>query len=788
MSDSNVLRLVLNVDDCSQINTVVAIGLTIKAKAFLRGQREGKAVMYRPGTYPRGAIGPVQFMWQAPPTKSQASLQATPTKPQLDPPTPARVESTMSKPTKLWIWCHPAIHDDVLMEIQKTVKSHAGKSDEMEKREVAMETTEAVTTSTVTVESLKLDLVRFRLIGPRSQALLLETLKPVLTFDDPGGERGETTNADSAIHQPLIPTPTPPCWWRGELEQPVVAHSSLLKQALLSIKTSSVPPDVCKGSIIGMTVYDPRLFTPSKRTDKVSAYYPKKRNGYLIQNKAVSVKKKEEEKKAKSEFGLDSDLCWESGSESGVEGDNSDMEEGEIEDNGLASVEVEPVCDDRPLTSCQPPSTSRLDFTSALAFSPIWDRNVRDVVSSSKVPDHILNLQRQKQLVRSSQSDLLKKSSKIPVLLVHQSLGSSHQGSGWDLILPSNWAMPFWVSLVYHGARACGVKELQKCCLEAQTLHFPSDFPDTAAGRQFSNEERRLLEARYRRFPPDKRRNYGKLLIRQPFCCPWSEVVASWSREESIERIVPQPQVVDHEPHSPSKRIKLSSTHKEEEEAEPFVDRAASSENRDSLKEEVSRLRKRSLPSAKVTSLHATPTWYVLRSLDSLTCLHHFIDYVFTKKRSSNDVKRFFLTSSDFTGLSMEASRFFLASLQQFQIDEHLRRHPSAILAIKFETTQRGSIADRASLSLPTLKDLQLFSDGECKRRRAFSGPKEELNQKGMAVVDGDKILIGVSSLTRKEIKEVREKRLRQSKRPKRNGMCSVCACVYASAILCEVC
>ena len=116
----------------------------------------------------------------------------------------------------------------------------------------------------------------------------------------------------------------------------------------------------------------------------------------------------------------------------------------------------------------------------------------------------------------------------------------------------------------------------------------------------------------------------------------------------------------------------------------------------------------------------------------------------------------------------MEASRFFLASLQQFQIDEHLRRHPSAIVAVKFETVQRGNITDRATLSLPTLRDLQLFSDG-ANKKRAFSGPKEEINQKGMTIVDGGKIVIGVSSLSRKEIKEVRGRK--QSRHQKKNGM-----------------
>jgi hypothetical protein len=33
-------------------------------------------------------------------------------------------------------------------------------------------------------------------------------------------------------------------------------------------------------------------------------------------------------------------------------------------------------------------------------------------------------------------------------------------GSGWDIILPNEWAQIFWISLVYSGARPIGQKEL----------------------------------------------------------------------------------------------------------------------------------------------------------------------------------------------------------------------------------------------------------------------------------------------------------------------------------------
>ena len=681
--------------------------------------------------------------------------------------------------SKLWVWCHPAIHDTVLEEIGRAARSFNSECTNVQAGKIDL--TEAAISSTktgaVSVKSLMLDLVRFRLIGPRSQALLIETLKPVLVFD----EGNASSSSESATPSPSIPSP--PVWWKGDLHQHMVAHSNILSQMLHSFKSAPGPAHVCKGAVIGMTVLDPRIFTPSKRTDKVSAYYPKKKNGYLLQR---VINEKKIRKRHDSDLDSDSDSYMETEWDgSGVDGDTSETEEGGlVEDGDLIPAALEPVCDGQGSSlsthqqaQVQEPQVSRLqssshDLPQDIAFSPVWDPNVRKIVSESKIPEHVLNLQRSKQLVRPSQQDLQRNASRIPILLIQQSFGSN-QASGWDIILPSNWGMAFWVSRVDRGARACGLKELQKCSLEAQALHFPSDFPDTLAGQQYSDEQRQLLEAKYLRAPPDKRRNYGKLLIRQPFCCPWGEVVSAWSQDASIERVLPpEPQVVKNdrvtELCAPSKkRIKLSSGHESPELFESLEE----TETQVSLGEG-SRPRKRNLDNSKEISSHAhVPlTFYVLRSHDPLNCIHHFVEYLFAKK-TSEQVRRFPFSLE--SGLSMEASRFFSASMQQFQIDEHLCNHPSALLAIKFETTQRGTITDRATISLPSPQDLQLFTSSAGGEKRARSGPKEELNQRGLTVVDGETIFIGVSSLSRKEMKEVKRRRLDRIKRAigkKKNG------------------
>ena len=63
---------------------------------------------------------------------------------------------------------------------------------------------------------------------------------------------------------------------------------------------------------------------------------------------------------------------------------------------------------------------------------------------------------------------------------------SAGYGSGWDIILPSGWAMAFWIALVYRGARSGGLQESQTLVLEQGVPFFPNNFPDTPAGKAYN--------------------------------------------------------------------------------------------------------------------------------------------------------------------------------------------------------------------------------------------------------------------------------------------------------------
>jgi len=113
-----------------------------------------------------------------------------------------------------------------------------------------------------------------------------------------------------------------------------------------------------------------------------------------------------------------------------------------------------------------------------------------------------------------------KASAPVPILLVQRPQSSSWGGkfgSGWHLIVPGGWAMAFWNSLVFAGARPVGQLEMTSIYDECGALHFPRDFPDTLASEELYTLLHAEKESRYLRKPPAKRPNYQKLRIDSPF-------------------------------------------------------------------------------------------------------------------------------------------------------------------------------------------------------------------------------------------------------------------------------
>lgn len=717
-------------------------GLTIKAKAYLKGQREGKAILYKAGAYPYGAIAPIHFLWQAPPPLSPPPSSPPPPPPSPPHSLPQKMENQEDyvkfddlppldslvlqyetkehfipapKSSKLGIWCHPASKEEVLSELLKSIQSY----------NITLHHQDPMSRVRQEVSVTHRNLVRFRLLGPRSHAVLMETLKPKFkdgrhdlayplsdgsqsddSLDSDGDENYEEENEwGNKDHMPDLP-PAQKWWLEGELKAQLSSHAFLLAKEYPVIKEATDPTEFARGSVVGLCVADPRLFTPSKKTDMVSSYYPQKKiKQYML---------------------------------SGVNGDEIVVDEPEqsvpIQSCGM-SASGSGSSSSCTMPDCLPPE---------LSFSPLWDKSVSDVVSKSLIPCHLLNRTRSKKLVRSAVLKLGDSAPCIPVLLIQQpmqdSSSSSHSpcsreymGAGWDLILPPEWAMAFWISLIYRGARVCGMKELAKASLESQGLHFPQDFPDTVSGKVFYSEQRRELEARFSRKPPDKRLNYGKLIISTPFHFPWESLVRFWTKRDVLscsERGVKRNP--EHMLDVSLKKVKLEGGEAECKEAGSFDDF------------EVHAQLESTMPSENVCA-KIKQSYYVLRSKEALNSLRQYISTVLAKKTQSA-----FKVSED------RHREVLQAALWKYAIDNIVQSHGKALVAVRIEISRCGNLAALDCLSLPTLSDLRsLLPHGV----HGFSGPTEEMNQRGMTVVEKGTVTIGISSLTRKEIQEWKQKR-----------------------------
>lgn len=684
-------------------------GLTLQAKAYLKGQREGKAILYKAGSYPYGAIAPVQFLWQAPLPKSPASENG-------------ESASTRHNVTKLWVWCHPAAQKQVLSELMNAIDLYN------QTNEVASENDLFSSQSRVSIASR--NLIRFRLIGPRSHALLMETLKPAWNDGhippEAGTEHENVSDSeicrtsssdydfdsedDSFMINEGISLPPAVKWWSGELEPALDVHFNALAANYQAIRSAPGPAHFSRGAVIGLCVQDPRLYMPSKKTDMVSSHYPRKPRGVHAFSNSLSVEEEEEEEEEVPSSQDDDER----------DVNNYHQSNGVVGSGTSSSV-----------------SFSMLnDLPVEISFSSLWDVSLCDSLSKSKIPDHLLNRKRSEKLIKSPVLNLGDSAPRIPVLLIQQTLKASKLsqptngslGVGWDLILPQNWAMAFWVSLIYRGARACGMEELQKCGFESQVLDFPCDFPDTDAGEQYNSEQKKELERQYMLKPPDKRLNYGKLLVSAPFHFPWEELVRYWSKRHRIGFDLggKKRPLESFEVDVPHKKSKL------EVNGEIYEHKSSSSSD-DSLE---------TMINTESTDISASHRFYVLRSREVLSSLNQLITSIFPSRNPFSSLK------------SLTANDILQSAIQKYDIDS---KHLTSLVAVRVEVVRSGTISCLDSLSLPSPTDLRCFLSSSFPR--SFSGPEEEINQRGLTFVGKKLVFSGISSLSRKGMKEVKKRK-----------------------------
>ena len=575
------------------------LGLTPLAKAFSLGQREGEAMMYHFGSYPDNPIGPVLFSWQPP-----AALAGTDGEREREEGggggggggEKEGVWRDDERHRRLWIWSHPSIYEEVHKVLEEAIvpveTGQTADETEGERKDEASEASHNQSQSNrITLTSLRDELLRFRMLGPLSHQLSMKVLHPAATpvkkeageleTEEEVEEEGVVYLKSCSKWAEIAKSSVDRKWWLKNEE--FVSQAELIKQQHATLTGVSSPGDFISGTVIGLTVTDPRLFLPKKRTSLVSPLTRKPPKHPSLPLSAIfgeDVEEDEEESKMVEE----SPFAF--GELTAADSDFSDEEE--ISERATMEVEMETLPADlgamsdgeekhgrrelKPVVTRQAATLGELP--TQLAQSPLWSELVRKSVSVSKIPNGVINEIRSAFFVKPSKLNLGDEANQIPVILIektHQratplSLSfSTPQITGCDLILPASWGMAFWMSLVYNGGRACGMKEARNASLESLLPVFPNDYPDCLSGKTAAQEEKRMLEEKYIRYPPDKRPNFGKMNVQTPFHAPWGELVAAWKQSDVFREGVDEKKKEEEEEEEVEPDVKKMKLDREEE-------------------------------------------------------------------------------------------------------------------------------------------------------------------------------------------------------------------------------
>ena len=139
-----------------------------------------------------------------------------------------------------------------------------------------------------------------------------------------------------------------------------------------------------------------------------------------------------------------------------------------------------------------------VEWPADAARSAVWSEDVRASLLAAQQSTKDINVRREALLIPGDSLPVQDNDAQIPILLVQRpgvaraaaptagSGGSTADrgctlgyGGGWDLVVPSGWAMAFWLPLVLAGARAIGIDEYRATALEMGVLTEPYDNPDT---------------------------------------------------------------------------------------------------------------------------------------------------------------------------------------------------------------------------------------------------------------------------------------------------------------------
>ncbi|KAF8272238.1 ribonucleases P/MRP protein subunit POP1-domain-containing protein [Lactarius quietus] len=155
--------------------------------------------------------------------------------------------------------------------------------------------------------------------------------------------------------------------------------------------------------------------------------------------------------------------------------------------------------------------------TASLAWSDIWDQNIRDTIETPRYTKKELDARREQSAIPGTSLKPTVSDNRVPVLLIQRSVKPASTSSnnpnlhGWTLVVPKGWGMPFLTSLIYTGTRVGGQRERE----------HQADFPTCTAYEQFASARAIEDKERWRKKPPAKRVSWGKLSALSPWTSDW---------------------------------------------------------------------------------------------------------------------------------------------------------------------------------------------------------------------------------------------------------------------------
>lgn len=209
------------------------LGLSIAAKPFVSGQREGSIELFAIDAYPYGALGRFQFVWQ-------------------------RKEEGEGK-HRLWLFAHPSVYQVLVNEFVKLYQLQPNQNKDSSSQLYHVQSYSNEVTNVELCE-LKNHLNRFRLTGPLSHSVVLSALRPKL--DQCDNEKSWFTEYLNNANTNFI-----------HITQTKYYNNIKSVQSV-----NHLPPNI----IIALNAEDPRINRPKKRTKTVPFEEHKSNDDQLI--------------------------------------------------------------------------------------------------------------------------------------------------------------------------------------------------------------------------------------------------------------------------------------------------------------------------------------------------------------------------------------------------------------------------------------------------------------------------------------------------------------------------